>query len=156
MRRARGRQVALLVADQSAPRAVDRPGLQEIEDHAGPGLPPVGCALERDDRSLWVERAMAPVVDMGALLCKFTHNVAVQCVHLALGIKPARNAGLVGGDKDIISGVVERLDRFDRARDPFEVRAARYIAAIDIDDAVAVEEYGRPLGPGRPLSAFRQ
>src|SRR5712691_8692940 len=145
MRRARRLHVALLVADQHALRAVDRPRPHQIEDHAGPGLAPVGRALERDDRALRVERAMAPVVDTRALFRELLRDVVVQFVHLALGVKPAGDTGLVGGDEDIISGVVERLDRRDRARNPFELRPARHIAAIDIDDAVAIEKDGRLL-----------
>src|SRR5215208_5062053 len=63
-RRHRGGEVAILVADQEAPVAVDGPRAQQVEDHSGGRLAPVAGAAIGGDNALRMVRTVADVVDM--------------------------------------------------------------------------------------------
>jgi formate dehydrogenase assembly factor FdhD len=40
--------------------------------------------------------------------------------------------------------MVEAAHAFDRARNPFDLVGSMHVAAIDVDDAIAIEDCGRP------------
>src|SRR5246127_2392975 len=68
----------------------------------------------------------------------------MQRVDLNFGEEATRHAGLVREEEDEIAGVIQPADRLCRVRHPANAVLAADIAVVVIDDAVAVEESGRP------------
>src|ERR1700758_2847844 len=68
----------------------------------------------------------------------------MQRVDLNFGEEATRHAGLVREEEDEIAGVIQPADRLCRVRHPANAILAADIAVVVIDDAVAVEEGGRP------------
>ena len=83
-----------------------------------------------------------------ALRRKFGAHPVMQRVELVLGEKTARDAGLVGEEEHEIAGVVQPPDRLRRIRHPADALPRAHIAVVMVDDAVAVEERGRPQRAG--------
>src|ERR1700727_2685879 len=119
-----------------------RPVLRQIVNHAGLRLSPVMVFEITRDRSIRVMRAIADVVDDGALCGELSAHPVMQGVEFALGEEAACDAGLVGEEEHEIAGVVQPPDRFCRVRHPADAVAGAHIAVVVIDDAVAVEEGG--------------
>src|SRR5712691_12924581 len=93
-----GGEVAVLVADEEAGRAIDRPGAQQVEDHARGGFAPIaGPAVGRDD-SFRVEGAIADIVEVSPSNGKLAGEVGMQAANFRLAVTPARDAGLLGHD----------------------------------------------------------
>ena len=69
---------------------------------------------------------------------------ALQGEYAVLAIKSVGNAGLVGDHHNPVAEMVEAAHAFDRARNPFDLVGSMHVAAIDVDDAIAIEECGRP------------
>ena len=63
---------------------------------------------------------------------------------ILLTVEAARDAGLVGYDKDKEAPLVEQLDPLAGAVDPAEARHRPDIALVVIEHAVAIEKGGRP------------
>jgi hypothetical protein len=61
-----------------------------------------------------------------------------------LAVEAARDAGLVGHDKDQEAGLIEQPDRLARAIDPAEALDRPDVTFVVIEHAVAVEKGGRP------------
>src|SRR5205814_631264 len=91
---------------------------------------------------LGMERAVARVVDPGALRLQLVQHPAVQLDQIVFGEHAARDAGLVGDDENEVPRVVEPSDRRSRARYPTEALDRADIAVVVVDDAVAIEERG--------------
>ncbi len=60
---------------------------------------------------------------------------------MAFLVKTAGDARLIGDDKRKISGIVDRLDGFPGAVDPFQSVRLEGVAGIMIEYAVAIEEH---------------
>jgi hypothetical protein len=87
-----------------------------------------------------MERAVARVVDPSALRLQFAQHPAVQLDQIVLGEQPARYAGLVGGDENEVSRLVEPSDCRGHAGHPTEALNRADIAVVVVNDAVAIEE----------------
>src|SRR6266568_3489893 len=149
-----GGEVAVLVANKEARRAVDRPRAQQVEDHARGGLAPIAGAAVRGDAPLRMERAIADIVDVSARSRKLAREVGMQAVNFRLAVMPACDAGLIGHDEDEEAGIVECLDGFPGALDPAKPLDRADITVIMVEHAVAIEKRGgappamRDLAPG--------
>ena len=144
-----GADVGILVADQEAAVTVDRPVPHQIEDHAGAGLAPIADPAIGRDGPLRVIGAVAEIVDAGTRRGELGHHMRMHRGDILLAVEAARDAGLVGHDKDKKTGIVEQPDRLARALDPAEARDFTDIAFVVIEDAVAVEKRGRPARASR-------
>ena len=92
-------------------------------------------------------RAVADVVDEGALRGEFSAHPVVQAVQLLLGEKPARDAGLIGEDKHEKACHIEPSDGLCRIGHPADPVPRADIAIVVIDDPVAIEEGRRAQRP---------
>ncbi len=145
-----GLDVADLVADEKASLALDRPALEEIEEHAGVRLAPGVRRAIGGDASFRMVRAIAPVVDRGAFGGKLLRHPAVERFRSPLPRKvPLATPGLIGDDEDVIAGVVQELHRLLGAADPLDLMRRMDIAVVDVEDSVAIEEDGRPAALAR-------
>ena len=64
--------------------------------------------------------------------------------------KPAPDAGLIGDDDDRPAQLIDREARqIENSWNEFELVRAMDIAAVNVDDAVAVEKEGAPAHGGR-------
>ena len=144
-----GLDVADLVADEKASLALDRPALEEIEEHAGVRLAPwVGRAIG-GDASFRMVRAIAPVVDRGAFGGKLLRHPAVERFDRLFLVESFGDARLIGDDEDVTAGVVQELHRLLGAADPRDLMRRVDIAVVDVEDSVAIEEDGRPAALAR-------
>ncbi|MNS92548.1 hypothetical protein D3C72_1266900 [compost metagenome] len=91
---------------------------------------------------LGVVRGGVDGVDAGAALGQTLDQQGVEAVHGVLAEQAARHARLVGDDDDDIAGVVQPFHRLGGAGDQDQLVGAVRIAAVDDQDAVAVEEGG--------------
>src|SRR5581483_9098075 len=135
-------QVAQAIADHETALVADRPVLHQIVDHAGLRFAPVMVFEIALDRSFRMVRAIADIVDMRSLRCKFAPHPIMKFVELVFGEETARHAGLVGEEEDEIAGVVQTADRFRRVRHPADGFARAHIAVVMVDDAVPIEKSG--------------
>ncbi len=136
--------IARAVADDKTALAPHRPMLHQVMDHAGARLSPMVVFEIALDRSVGMMRAIADIVDHGALRGELAPHPAVQAVEIVLGKETARHAGLIGEEKHEIAGFVKSLDGLRRVRHPADPIARTHVAVVVIDDAVAVEESGGP------------
>ncbi len=81
---------------------------------------------------------------MGAHRPQLRLHVGVQPADGGLVVEAARDAGLVRHHEHEGAGIVQGLDRLPGAGQPAEPLDLADIAAILVEDAVAVEEDGRP------------
>src|SRR6266568_8730935 len=93
-----GGEVAVLVANQEAGGAIDRPRAQQIEDHARGGLAPIAGPAVGGDDPLRVEGAIADIVEVSPGNRKLAGEVGMQVANFRLAITPTRDAGLIGRD----------------------------------------------------------
>ena len=91
---------------------------------------------------------MIDAIDARAGGGEFCREPVVQALHLLFGIEAARDAGLVGDDEDEPVHRIEAGDGFAGAFNPLKVFDAIDVAAVDVDDAVAVEEESGARGGG--------
>src|SRR5207244_10487654 len=106
-----GGEVAVLVANQEAGRAIDRPRAQEVEDHARRGLAPIAGPAVGGDDPLRVEGAIADIVEVSPGNGKLAGEVGMQVANFRLALTPARDPGPTGYDEDEQPGIDDRLDR---------------------------------------------
>src|SRR6185312_10346750 len=118
------------------------PAVKTIEDHSRRRFAPVAGAPPLLDYSVFMVGAILELVDMGAEAGQFLVHPAMQPIDRIDAIIAARNAGLIGHHECQVASVIAQLDGFARACNPFEILDPVYIGFIDIQHAVAVEEYG--------------
>ena len=139
-----GRDVALPIANQEACVLVDCEVGERAQDHARPGLAVDVAATELGHAPLRMVGAMIERIDDRAVRGELLTHPVVQGEYAVLAIKSVGNAGLVGDHHNPVAEMVEAAHAFDRARNPFDLVGSMHVAAIDVDDAIAIEECGRP------------
>src|SRR5690606_37615779 len=137
-----GVEVGLLVADEEGLIPDNRKIRHGADQHAGLGFAVVRVLAKAFDRSFLVIGAVIDAVDPGLPGREFAVHPRVERLHLLFGVVAACDAGLVGNDEHPPAVFVERLDRLRRAFDPFEVFRKVDVSAIDVQDAVSVQEQG--------------
>ncbi len=141
-----GFEVCLFVADEEALLAPYGKICHCLQQHPRPRLAIEAVAPVVRVLSLFVERAVIDAVDVRALLGEPSFHPGVQRMHVRLCVEVARDPGLVGDDEHIPAARIEGRNRLGSTRDEFEIADTADIAAIHIDNAVAVKEQGRLRG----------
>lgn len=83
---------------------------------------------------------------MGTDVLELGVHPVVDALDVALGVVAAGDAGLVRHEDGEVAAVVDIADGLLGAGDPDEVFGAMEVVDVDVEGAVAVEEYG-PFGP---------
>ena len=142
------------VADQEASVALDWPVRKSTQDHAWVGLSVRvrRRAIRRDGR-VGVERTMIKCIHVRARLRKLMLHVRVKLSDMALLIEASGHSCLIGHHDHKIAAVVQSPDGGRRIFNPLKILGPMGVAAILIEDAVAIEECRRPLSPRGNLAA---
>ena len=69
-------------------------------------------------------------------------HMPVNVFDRGLGIKPARDAALIGHDQDVVAGFVEQTHRRRGAGNHFDIVGLVGVTAVDVEYAVAIEKRG--------------
>ena len=77
---------------------------------------------------------------------KFVAHPGRQLVELVLGVQTATDAGLVRDNDQREPQIMQAARAFQHTRHEHEVLASTDVAAIDVDDAIAVKEGGTSEG----------
>src|SRR5579872_789524 len=96
-------------------------------------------AIGGDRRVVEVGAVIKPI-DAGADQGKIARHPIVQLSYVFLAEESARDAGLIGYDNDIKSGVIGQFDGVSRAFDPFKILDAMNEAVVNVQHAVTVKE----------------
>ena len=69
-----------------------------------------------------------------------------QCVEVVFGIQAATDSGLIADNHQQKSQFVQAARAFEHTRNELKVLAPNHVAAVDVDDAIAVQESGTSEG----------
>lgn len=144
-----GLAIRLLVADQEARCAVDRPAIEQILYHPGCRFAPVADTAICGNHGFGVKGTVANIVEVRTTFGEFGGDLSMEIQDIAFGIKTPGYSRLVGYHKDKESGIVERFDCRLAAIDPAETLARPDVPIVVIEDPVAIEKGG---GSPSPLS----
>src|SRR5262245_35940349 len=146
-----GRDIGLLVANEEACILVDREIDAGAQDHAGSGLTVDMMTTELRDAPFRVIGTVVERIDDGATRGQLVAHPGMQRMHAVLAVVSVRDPGLVGDHDHAVAEIIEPTNCFDRARNPLDLLGPMHIAVIDIENAIAVEEHGRPCVRHRQL-----
>src|SRR4029453_14396224 len=138
-----GGHIVILVADQEALADIDRPFTGGLLQHAGAGLSTAAKHSERLDDAFRMMGTIIKCIDMGAMLFEAVLHVRMEGLHRGFVIIAAGDPGLICDDKNVISGLVQAAPRLGRSFNPFELFGLVPIAAVDIQDTVAIKKCRR-------------
>src|SRR5262245_62009412 len=88
-------------------------------------------------------RTIIKCIDMGAMLFQAVLHVRMECSHRVFVIVAAGDPGLICNDENVVSGLVQQAYRFGCSFNPRELLGLVRIAAVDIQDAVAIKKCRR-------------
>src|SRR5262249_9276631 len=139
----------ILAANQKPPADIDGPFADRLLQHADAGLSTAANDRQGPDDAFRMMRAIIKRIDMGALLFELALHVRVECFDSGFIIVTAGHAGLICNDEYVVSGLVQKAHGFGCALNPFELFGPVRIAAVDIQDAIAIEKccWTRPRFP---------
>jgi len=136
--------ILVLIADKEAGVTIDWPFICRLLEQTGCGLATLAMYRQRLDRSLGMVRAKIKCINMGPMRCEFLLHMRMEGFHCFFRVVSARNTRLVGDHQNVISGLVQKPHGLRGAIDPFELLRSVGIAAVDIEDAIAIEKCRRP------------
>jgi len=140
--RTRRLEVGPPVAEHQRRGQVQAKAVGGAQDHAGPGLAAIAGQRVAGDHRIGQVRAVFDGRQLHALLREAGAQRVVQALQRRFVVVAARDARLVRHHDQRIACRLQPTHRIDDAGHEDEVLPAMHVAAIDVDDAVAVEERG--------------